>query len=102
MAEACVSQTHRQHQRCRPPVLKTGSYTRNHTLPQEVPKICPFESVSSGQCARGHHSQTCCANHSTGTEAKIQEKQARKSKRARGAGSVKTPEQCIAFAVSRS
>src|ERR1017187_5485003 len=38
LAEACVSRTHRQHRRCRPPVLKTGSYTGNHTLPQQVTK----------------------------------------------------------------
>src|SRR5580704_17690991 len=34
MAEACVSRTHRQHPRCRPPVLKTGTITGPHALPR--------------------------------------------------------------------
>ncbi len=33
LAEACVSRTHRQHRRCRPPVLKTGTITGPHALP---------------------------------------------------------------------
>jgi len=33
VAEACVSRTHRRHQRCRPPVLKTGRVTGPHALP---------------------------------------------------------------------
>ena len=33
MAEACASRTHRRHQRCRPPVLKTGTDTGLLTLP---------------------------------------------------------------------
>jgi hypothetical protein len=34
VAEACVSRTHRRHQRCRPPVLKTGRVTGPHALPK--------------------------------------------------------------------
>ena len=34
MAEACVSRTHRRHQGCRPPVLKTGRVTGPHALPR--------------------------------------------------------------------
>ena len=33
LAEACASRTHRRHQRCRPPVLKTGTDTGLLTLP---------------------------------------------------------------------
>src|SRR5207302_3294014 len=33
MAEACASRTHRRHQRCLPPVLKTGRVTGPHALP---------------------------------------------------------------------
>src|SRR5882724_6358135 len=33
LAEACASRTHRRHQRCRPPVLKTGKFTGTHSLP---------------------------------------------------------------------
>jgi len=36
LAEACVSRTHRQHRRCRPPVLKTGTITGPHALPYRV------------------------------------------------------------------
>src|SRR5258707_1068347 len=39
LAEACVSRTHRQHRRCRPPVLKTGTITGPHALPYEQPTI---------------------------------------------------------------
>src|SRR5580765_8954024 len=34
MAEACASRTHRRHQGCRPPVLKTGRITGPHALPR--------------------------------------------------------------------
>src|SRR5215475_3816282 len=33
LAEACASRTHRRHQGCRPPVLKTGTVTGRQTLP---------------------------------------------------------------------
>ena len=33
LAEACASRTHRRHQGCRPPVLKTGRITGPHALP---------------------------------------------------------------------
>ncbi len=35
LAEACASRTHRRHQRCRPPVLKTEPITGPDTLPWE-------------------------------------------------------------------
>ena len=33
LAEVCASRTHRRHQGCRPPVLKTGRITGPHALP---------------------------------------------------------------------
>jgi hypothetical protein len=40
LAEACVSRTHRRHQRCRPTVLKTVTITGPHALPDLQVKIC--------------------------------------------------------------
>src|SRR2546425_10105495 len=41
LAEACASRTHRRHQRCRPPVLKTGKFTGTHSLPLVREPIIP-------------------------------------------------------------
>src|SRR5215470_9577661 len=39
LAEACASRTHRRHQGCRPPVLKTGRVTGPHALPFSRPSM---------------------------------------------------------------
>src|SRR5215475_9676560 len=41
LAEACASRTHRRHQGCRPPVLKTGRITGPHSLPRQRPTMFP-------------------------------------------------------------
>ena len=41
LAEACASRTHRRHQRCRPPVLKTGGITGPRALPVEFSQRSP-------------------------------------------------------------
>src|SRR5262249_35350428 len=41
LAEACASRTHRRHQRCRPPVLKTGTDTGLLTLPHRHESLPP-------------------------------------------------------------
>ena len=41
LAEACASRTHRRHQGCRPPVLKTGRITGSHALPRQRPTMFP-------------------------------------------------------------
>jgi hypothetical protein len=54
LAEACVSRTHRQHRRCRPPVLKTGTITGPHALPHFADKSAKFApkfvELSSPEC----------------------------------------------------
>jgi hypothetical protein len=47
LAEACASRTHRRHQRCRPPVLKTGRITGPHALPRP-------DTTASGRCDRAN------------------------------------------------
>src|SRR6266849_3628527 len=50
LAEACVSRTHRQHRRCRPPVLKTGTITGPHALPKFAQKLAQkFREQARGE-----------------------------------------------------
>jgi hypothetical protein len=54
LAEACASRTHRRHQRCRPPVLKTGTVTGRQTLPCTI-----FNRLQGYLCAIVPHVLQC-------------------------------------------